>query len=75
MPALLTSLKSCPTCVTLNVLARVINNDIDESDKALYIGLIDSVSKNTSADKFAIATAKEYLEHRALSWGEAGLNN
>jgi hypothetical protein len=71
VPALVASLKSKPTFVTLNVLARAINSDIDDKDKTLFIDIIDTVANDAGANKFAIATAKEYLEHRALHWGEA----
>jgi hypothetical protein len=73
IPALLASLESNPTYVTVNVLARVINGDIGDADKTLFIGIIDRVANNANANKFAIATAKEYLEHRVLKWDGAGV--
>lgn len=71
LSALLTSLESRPTYVTVNILARVINTDIDESDKTRFLAIIDAIAKNADADEFARATAKEYLEHRELTWGSA----
>jgi hypothetical protein len=69
VPALLASLESSPTYVTINVLARVINNDIEDSDKIRFIAIIETVANSVGANKFAVAAAKEYLEHRALVWG------
>ena len=71
LPTLLASLESRPTYVTVNILARVINTDIDESDKTRFLAIIDAVANNTGADESARATAKEYLEHRQLTWGSA----
>lgn len=70
LPALITSVESRPTYVTVNILARVINTDIDESDKARFLAIIDAIANNADADEFAKATSKEYLEHRGLTWGE-----
>jgi hypothetical protein len=69
VPALLTSLESKPTYVTVNILARVVNTDIDNVDKVRYLAIIDAIAKSTDANESAIASAKEYLEHRALTWG------
>ena len=71
LPALLASLESRPTYVTVNILARVINTDIDESDKKRFLAIIDAVANHAGADESARATAKEYLEHRQLTWGSA----
>ena len=71
VPALLTSLGSSPTYVTVNMLARVVNTDISDLDRARYLDIIDVIAHSAEADEAAVATAKEYLEHRALNWGEA----
>jgi hypothetical protein len=71
LPALLASLESRPTYVTVNILARVINTDIDESEKTRFLAIIDAVANHADADESARATAKEYLEHRQLTWGSA----
>ena len=71
LPALLASLESRPTYVTVNILARVINTDIDESEKTRFLAIIDAVANHAGADESARATAKEYLEHRQLTWGSA----
>ncbi len=69
IPALLTSIESKPTYVTVNLLARVANTDISESDKARFISIIERIAGDDSIDDFARATAKEYIEHKALAWG------
>ncbi len=70
VPALLTSLESSPTYVTVNMLARVVNTDINDADRARYLGIINVIAHSAEADEAAVAAAKEYLEHRALTWGE-----
>ncbi|MFT7490424.1 MAG: hypothetical protein ACI80S_000005 [Pseudohongiellaceae bacterium] len=70
VPALLTSLGSKPTYVTVNMLARVVNTDINDADRARYLGIINVIAHSAEADEAAVAAAKEYLEHRALTWGE-----
>jgi hypothetical protein len=70
VPELLTSLESSPTYVTVNTLARIINTDIDDADKVRFVAIIEAIAKSTDGNESAIATAKEYLEHRALTWGK-----
>jgi hypothetical protein len=69
VPTLLTSLESSPTYVTVNTLARVVNTDISDADKLHYLAIIRAIANSSSANESAIATAREYLEHRALTWG------
>lgn len=69
IPPLLTSIQSKPTYVTVNLLARVINSDVSEADRERFISIIKKLASDDSIDTFARATAKEYIEHKALTWG------
>ena len=75
VPALLTSLESSPTYVTVNTLARVVNTDIDDADKVRFVAIIETIAKSTDANESAVATAKEYLEHRVLTWGRTQVDS
>lgn len=69
MSPLLTSIESKPTYVTVNLLARVINSDVSEADRERFISIIKNLASDDSIDAFARDTAKEYVEHKALTWG------
>lgn len=68
LPALLASLESSPTYVTVNTLARIVNTDIDSAKKAQLVAVIEAIANSAEANESAVATAKEYIEHRALLW-------
>ncbi len=74
IPALLTSIESKPTYVTVNLLARVLNSNIADAEKTRFMSIIENVARSESVDKYARATAKEYMEHKALAWGTAQAN-
>ncbi len=61
---LIESLRSKPTAITVNLLARVLNMSVSEDNKSDYIEILQFIADDDGIDKLASQEAAEYFKHQ-----------
>jgi hypothetical protein len=56
------SVKRKPTHMTLWMVNRILNSDVDDADRAYWAGLLNEVATQTAVDENLRSLADEYLQ-------------
>lgn len=63
-PKLINSIEKSPTPITLDMLNRILNTDLNSESRICYMNLLLSVSKSSNLNQAIINIAKDYYEYQ-----------